>query len=227
MRPVSLCLVIFLAATTARAESISFVSVTTGTGTLNTIEGTTVSYTVTSNAAGTRDDVSPPYTTDNGKFRTDSTIHEFLDNYANANMGTTITFDQAVQARNVVAIFDNIIGGGSNIGEYAAITVSGGTATTASFDVSDTGHSVFGNGSNIGYNAGNGQLGAGDLNGNSIIIGSTSTDTLTSITLYAQQPYTGFAQAVAFAVPEPSSFALCGIAGAFGLAYARRRRRRA
>ena len=197
-----------------------------------TLGNTGITYTITSNAASTRDHTSPPYTSDHGKFTTNSDLHEFLDNYAGANMTTTITFSEAVEAKYVVASFDNIIGGGLSTGEYAVLSVSGGTATTASFDVTDTAHSIFGNGTNIGYNPGNGQIGIGDLSGNSILIGSTSSDTLTKLSLYVQQPNTGFLEGIgvvtpAAAVPEPSTLGLLGLGGIGLVVQAFRRRRTA
>ena len=234
MRPLLFTLfVLSSVSSSVHAGTVYFDGLSGSSGSFVTADAGLVNYTITKGGDITSESTltSPPYTTRNGTFETTTNLPYFYTTVASPNGSIHITFDKAIEAKDVVLYFGDIVNTRIS-GQYSAISLPGstGTATLADFNLIDTG--IFGNpDTNVSYNSSSGVVSNNNSSGSAadIFIGSTSTHTLTSINLYAQQPIYLFELGVGVTtvpVPEPSSFALLGLGG-FGLAIGAYRRRRA
>lgn len=183
-----------------------------------TVPGTSITYTVTD--TGTARAIFPPNTSDAGVWRWNDPFDEFVT--TGGPQILTVNFSAPTPINTFV------LGVNSISFSTALLSVSGGTATTADFNLSDGLQALTGPTGVATYNGTTGTF-AATSNDRSLMIGSTSTNTLTSFTLAANngEGYTlfyGVVTPAATAIPEPSSMVLWGVGGLGLVARSLRRR---
>ena len=174
------------------------------TTTSGIVPGTATTYTITDRGSAARN-IFPDGQSDKGTFAWTNGFPEFLT--AGGLQLLNVTFSAPVPINKFV------FGANSYFPQATiAFTVTGGTATTADFDLQDSLQAFTGPTGAGAYNPATGQLTAtsGDQ---SVIVGSTSSKTITSFDIVARNPegYTlffGTVNAAPSAVPEPGSVAL-------------------
>jgi hypothetical protein len=214
---VALCAGIGAFLVPAYAGPISVV-MTTSNG---TVPGTSITYTI--NAVG--DDggprnIFPSASSDNDVWTWTGGFPEFL------SFGTSETLTVTFSAP--VPVDDFVVGVNSTSASMSQLQLSGGTAGTADFNLTDSLQVYTGPTGAAIYDPSTGIVTAAGQN-QSLMIGSTSTNTVTSFTFAAgasdggADGYTVFAGFVQnAAIPEPSTavLLLCGL----GLVFSRRLR---
>jgi PEP-CTERM motif len=179
-----------------------------------TLPGTSITYTVSSNVPATVVFPGSSGSSTNGVFQWVTPFNEYVGTNA---ISTTITFSQAIPVSRIVAGVDSIIESGTGFN----LSLSGGTATTNDFTLSD-GLNTHVPGGPAMYDPATGNFSSNTPGGDdqSVMIGSTSSATVTSLTLVGNDNGDGWATffgvTTAAAVPEPSSFVLAAI-GAVGM----------
>jgi hypothetical protein len=195
----------------AQANTAIPVVMTTANG---TVPGTGITYTIgISGDTGGPRNIFPSTSSDNGVWSWTGGFPEFL------SFGTPETLTVTFSAP--VPIDDFVLGLNSISDSTSTLTVAGGTAGTADFNLSDglqvytgaTGDLIYTPATGVfTNNPGNGQ-------NQSLMLGSTSTNTVTSFTLSAGASdggadgytvFVGFVQPGSSSVPEPSTAILFG-----------------
>jgi len=207
--------------TPARATPIA-VQMTTTNG---TVPGTTTTYTITDNGNGGARNIFPSAQSANGTWSWTNGFPEFLS-YGPAQT-LTVTFSAPVPVSDIV------FGLNSTSWSTSTVSVSGGTASTSNFNMTDgLPTSWAGNNGEATWNAATGTI-TSSLQDLSIMIGSNSGNTITTLTVNAGASasgtdgytvFVGFLQAGQSA-PEPSSMVLLATAGLGLLAFRHRARR--
>lgn len=207
-------IVAVLLALSAPADAAILMYTTTASS--GVVPGTSIDYTLT-DAGGTPRNVFPGATSDNGVWTWTGGFPEFL---TAGPQTLTVTFSDPVKASAILFGLD------STSASTSSFTVSGGTADTADFNLTDSLNVYNGDTGIATYNAAAGTITAPGQD-QSIIIGSSSGDTLTQLVLHAGASDGGADGYTAFfgltePVPEPSSIVLLTTA-VFGLVRLRRR----
>ena len=209
--PATLCLL------SIRAQAQELVTTQTSNG---IVPNPGISYTITD--TGTARAIFPAGSTDNNVFHWTNRFQEFLTTGGPQTL--TVNFSAPVSVSQIVLGANSYYPSASIV-----LTVAGGTATTADFDLGDGLQALTGPTGAGSYNRTTGAFGAtgGDQ---SFMIGSTSANTITSFTLTANnfEGYTLFFGTVnTAAVPEPGSVALLVCMSVTGAGFLARRRREA
>ena len=165
--------VVFLAAAwvaLSLAASLSAQPIQVTTTTIDgTVPGTAIDYTITS--TGMAREIFAPGTSDSGTWEWTNGFPEFVGTGAQT---LTVDFSGPIPVERIVL-------GVNSAGNPMTLTVSGGTATTADFDLADELTAV-GAAGPLTYDGATGIFTATGAN-QSLMIGSTSGNTLTSFTL--------------------------------------------
>jgi hypothetical protein len=188
---------------TAHAQASIIVDPTTSDGTL---PGTSITYTV-SDAGGTARAIWPAGTSDSGTWTWTNAFPEFV---TAAGQTLTVTFSAPA------ALTQFILGVNSLTNSSATLSVSGGTATTADFDLTD-GNSVIGGHGVALYDPATGTFTAASAD-ETTMLGSTSSNTITSFSLVANGLGDGFTlffgpTEPVTPIPEPLPLAVLAIGG--------------
>jgi hypothetical protein len=183
------------------------------TTTSGTVPGTSIDYAIAiaGDDGGPRN-IFPSASSDNGVWSWTGGFPEFL------SFGTPETLMVTFSAP--LPIDDLVLGLNSTSASASFLQLTGGTATTANFNLTDSLQVYTGPTGIAFYDAGSGAITASGQN-QSIMIGSTSTNTIDSFTLTAGASdggadgytvFVGFDQPPLNAVPEPSYLGLTGAA---------------
>jgi hypothetical protein len=197
------------AAMPAQASSIPVV-MTTSNG---TVPGTSITYTIaiTGDDGGPRN-IFPSASSDNGVWSWTGGFPEFLS----FGMPETVT----VTFSAPVPIDDIVFGINSTSASTSQLQLTGGTATTSDFNLTDSLEVYTGPTGEASFDSSSGMIAAPGQN-QSIMIGSTSSATIDSFSLAAgasdggadgYTEFVGFAQPQIAPVPEPSPAGLLGAA---------------
>jgi hypothetical protein len=201
-------LMMTIASVPAQATAIHIEMTTTN----GTVPGTGITYTITDNGDGGPRNIFPGATSDNGVWTWNNGFPEFLS-FGNPQT-LTVTFSAPVGISHLV------LGLNSTSSSTSTLVVGGGTAGTADFNVTDS-LNVYTGSSAALFTAATGVIATTGTNGGqnqSVMIGSTSSKTITSFTLNAgasdggadgYTAFVGFTQAAA--VPEPANVLLFGV----------------
>jgi hypothetical protein len=198
----------FLATTVFLTTPVFAAPILIGTTTSNgTVPGTAITYTISSN--GSARAVFSPGSTTNNTWSWYNSFPEFLAPGAVGDETLTVTFSAPVPI-NLLVLGLNSFSVISDT-ERAVLTLGGGTAATSDFNVSD-GLAVFGNTGPLTYNGATGVFTPTGTD-QALMIGSTSTTTITSFSLAATNGphldgYTLFFGTV-METPEPGTWAFC------------------
>jgi hypothetical protein len=220
--------VVLLIGVQSAAAGPIHVEMTTSNG---TVPGTSITYTIgiVGDDGGPRN-IFPSATSDHGVWTWPGPNPNFPEFLSFGGPETlTVTFSAPVPVSDVV------LGLNSTSASTSTLTLIGGTATTSSFDLSDSLNVYNGPTGAANYNAATGVITAPGQN-QSIMLGSDLNNTITSFTLAAGASdggadgytvFVGFTQPAVTVVPGPSSLTLVAT-GALGLlGYGWRRRKQA
>lgn len=178
-----------------------------------------IAYTIT-DTNGTPRAIFPSGSSDNNVFLWTTRFNEFV--LLSGGLQTlTVNFAAPVSINQIVLGAESYYNNQSIF-----LTVAGGTATTADFDLTDSLQALTGPTGTGSYNGATGRIDATGAD-QSIMIGSTSANTISSFTITANnsEGYTLFFGTVnASAVPEPGSVALLVGVAVAGAGFARKRR---
>jgi hypothetical protein len=183
------------------------------TTTSGTVPGTSIDYAIAiSGDDGGPRNIFPSASSDNGVWSWTGGFPEFL------SFGTPETLMVTFSAP--VPIDDLVFGLNSTSASVSFLQLTGGTAATADFNLTDSLQVYTGPTGSAFYDAGSGVITASGQN-QSIMIGSTSTNTINAFTLTAgasdggadgYTAFVGFDQPLLSSVPEPSYLGLTGAA---------------
>lgn len=178
------------------------------TTTNGVVPGTGISYTLTDNGNGGARNIFPAASSDNGTWSWNNGLPEYLS-FGSAQT-LIVTFNAPISIDHMV------LGINSTSSSTSQLALSGGTATTADFNLTD-GLQVYTGATGLAaYTAATGVITASGQN-QSLMLGSSSTNTISGFTLTAGASdggadgytvFVGFTQAT---VPEPATIALFGV----------------
>ncbi len=180
------------------------------------VPNSSISYTITD--TGTARAIFPPGSSDNNVFRWTNNFEEFVSTSGAETL--TVNFSAPISISQIVLGANSYYPSASIV-----LSVAGGTATTADFNLGDGLQALTGPTGAGSYNGATGAFGATAAD-QSFMIGSTSANTITSFTINSTNPegYTLFFGTVnATAVPEPSSVALLVGLSVTGAGFLRKR----